>query len=113
MEKLFDKLREYLHMDTEIPFEEFSEYYHNLIAELNRTFSDLDRDARLQDLYICSIVQSNAEVRAKQSKANTKTYKKISTKCAFWTDAIKFNLTKDGMTAEEIDEATEKINDSI
>ena len=113
MDKLLEKLKEYLHMETEIPFEEFSEYYRNLIAELNQTFNDLDRENRLKALYICSIVQSNAEARAKESKVNAKTFKKISAKCAFWTDAIKFNLGKDGMSPEEIEHATEELNNSI
>lgn len=113
MEKLFDKLKEYLHMDTEIPFEEFSEYYRSLIAELNQTFNDLDKDARIKALYICSIVQANADSRANESKVNAKMFKKISAKCAFWGDAIKFNLGKEGMSPEEIERATEEINDSI
>lgn len=113
MDKQFEKLKEYLHMDSEIPFEEFSEYYHNLIAELNQTFSDLDQDARLKALYICSIVQSNADARAKKTKVNAKAFKKMSAKCAFWVDAIKYNLAKSGMSTEEIDRATEEINDSI
>lgn len=113
MDKLLEKLKEYLHMETEIPFEEFSEYYHNLIAELNLRFNDLDNDARVKALYICSIVQSNADVRAKESKVNAKAFKKMSTKCAFWTDAIKFNLGKNGMTPEEIEQATEEINANI
>lgn len=113
MDKLLEKLKEYLKMETEIPFEEFSEYYRSLIDELNRTFNDLDKDARVKALYICSIVQSNAEARAKESKATAKTFKKISTKCAFWTDAIKFNLGKDGMSPQEIEQATEEINSSI
>ena len=113
MDKLLEKLKEYLKMETEIPFEEFSEYYRSLIDELNRSFNDLDKDARVKALYICSIVQSNAEARAKESKATAKTFKKISTKCAFWTDAIKFNLGKDGMSPQEIEQATEEINSSI
>lgn len=110
MEKLLEKLKEYLQMETEIPFEEFSEYYRTLISELNQTFNDLDRENRLKALYICSIVQSNAEARAKENKATAKTFKKISTKCAFWSDAIKFNLGKDGMSSQEIEAATEEIN---
>jgi hypothetical protein len=113
VEKLFDKLKEYLHMDTEIPFDEFTDYYRTLIAELNQTFSDLDKDNRLKALYICSIVQSNADARIKTNKINAKAYKKISSKCAFWVDAIKFNLGKDGMSPEEIEKATEEINNSI
>ncbi|WP_088226440.1 hypothetical protein [Desulfosporosinus sp. FKB] len=113
MEKLFDKLKEYLHMDTEISFEEFTEYYRNLIAELNQTFNDMDKDNRLKALYICSIVQSNSDARTKTNKSNAKAYKKISAKCAFWADAIKFHLGKDGLSAEEIEKATEEINNSI
>ena len=67
-------------METEIPFEEFSEYYRKLIAELNQTFNDLDQENRLKALYICSIVQSNADARAKESKTTAKTFKKISAK---------------------------------
>lgn len=113
MEKLFEKLKGYLHMDTEIPYEEFSAYYHDLITELNQSFNDLDKEMRIKALYICSIVQANADSRAKQNKANAKAFKKMSSKCAFWSDAINFHLRKDGMTPEEIDRATEEINDSI
>lgn len=113
MDKLFEKLKEYLHMDTEIAYEEFTEYYRVLIAELNQKFGDFGREDRLKALYICSIVQSNADDRAKSAKATAKAFKKISSKCAFWADAIRFNLVKDGMTNEEIEKATEEINNSI
>jgi len=113
LDKLLEKLKEYLHMETEIPFEEFSEYYRNLIVELNLTFNDLDNDARVKALYICSIVQSNADARAKENKANAKAFKKMSAKCGFWSDAIKFNLGKSGMSSEEIEQATEEINTNI
>ena len=113
MDKLLEKLKEYLNMETEIPFDEFSEYYQKLIAELNLTFNDLDNDARVKALYISSIVQSNADARAKASKVNAKAFKKMSAKCAFWADAIKFNLGKSGMSPEEIEQATEEINANI
>lgn len=113
MDKLLEKLKEYLHMETEIPFDEFSEYYRTLIEELNQKFNDLNNDDRVKALYICSIVQSNADARAKESKVNAKAFKKMSAKCAFWADAIKFNLGKDGMSPEEIEKATEEINENI
>jgi hypothetical protein len=113
LEKLLEKLKEYLHMDTEIPFGEFSDYYRKLIAELTQSFNELDQEARVKALYICSIVQSNADARAKTNKVNAKAFKKMSAKCAFWADAIKFNLGKDGMSPQEIEKATEEINDSI
>ncbi|MCO1599983.1 hypothetical protein [Desulfosporosinus nitroreducens] len=113
MDKLLEKLKEYLHMETEIPFDEFSEYYRTLIEELNLKFNDLNNDDRVKALYICSIVQSNADARAKESKVNAKAFKKMSSKCAFWADAIKFNLGKSGMSPEEIEKATEEINENI
>lgn len=113
MEKLLEKLKEYLHMDEEIPFEEFSDYYNKLISELNQTFDSLDKDARLKALYICSIVQANAEARIKASKTTAKAFKKMGAKCAFWKDSIKFHLGKDGMSSQEIEQATEAINTDI
>lgn len=113
MEKLFEQLKGYLHMDTEIPFDEFSTFYKSLIETLNSNFEDMDQAMRLKARYACSIVQANADSRAQRSKSNAKAYKKISSKCTFWTDAINFRLLKDGMTQQEIDQATEEINESI
>lgn len=113
MDKLFEKLREYLHMDTEISFEEFSEYYRHVINYLNSEYDGLDQDDLIKARYICSIIQANADSRAGQSKANAKAYKKISSKCVFWMDAISFRLVKEGLTEAEIDQATEKVNESI
>jgi len=113
LKKLLEKLKEYLQMETEIPYEEFAEYYRQLISELTQTFNDLDKDARVKALYICSVVQSNADARAKENKATAKAFKKISAKCGFWRDAIKFHLGKDGMSPQEIEQATEEINTSI
>ena len=113
MEKMFEKLKGYLHMETEIPYEEFSEYYKSLIDVLNKSFEDMDQDSRLKARYICSIVQANAESRGERSKVNAKAYKKINAKSAFWMDAINFRILKDGMTQAEIDKVTEEINESI
>ncbi|WP_425800332.1 hypothetical protein [Desulfitobacterium sp. Sab5] len=113
MEQLFVKMKEYLHMDSEIPFDEFSEYHKNVIKVLKDSFEEMEQETRLQARYICSIVQANADSRAKRSKANTKAYKKISSKAGFWMDAINFRLLKDGMLQAEIDKRTEEINDAM
>ena len=110
LEDLLGKLKEYLHMEDEISFEEFSAYYNKLISELNQKFDNLDQDARIKALYICSVVHSNAESRAKASKTTAKAFKKMSAKCGFWRDALKFHLGKSGMTPQEIEKATEAIN---
>jgi len=113
MEQLFSRLKEYLHMDTEIPFEEFSGYYKEVIGKLNGEFNELDRRACLQARYICAIVQANADSRAKRSKVNAKAYKKIAAKCAFWLDAINYRLLKEGMSQAEIEQAIEAINAEV
>ena len=113
MEKLFERLKEYLGMDTEIPFAEFSTYYQSLIGELNQNYQDLDRDGCLKARYICSIVQANAEARAKTSKTNAKAFKKMSAKTNFWADAINFRLLKEGMSQGEIDQAMEDFNSAM
>jgi hypothetical protein len=113
MEKLFEQMKGFLHMDTEIPYDEFTQYYKSLVDTLTGTFEDLDQDARLKARYVCSIVQANADSRGQRSKTNAKAYKKISSKCAFWADAINFRLLKEGMTQAEIDKAIEAINEGI
>lgn len=113
MEQLFEKMKEYLHMETEIPADEFSEYHKKMIQVLSDDFEDMDPEMRLKARYICSIVQANADSRAKRSKSNGKLYKKISAKAIFWMDAINFRLIKDGMTQADIDKKMEEINESM
>ena len=113
MDELFEKLKEYLHMDTEIPFEEFSDFYQSLINELNANYAELSQDSLLKSRYTCSIVQANADSRARKSKTNAKAYRKMASKCAFWADAINYRLLKEGMSQAEIDQATEEINKSV
>ncbi len=113
MEILLDKLKEYLHMEEEISFEEFSQYYKDLISFLNTNFSDFDHGECLRARFICTIVQGNAESRSKSSRTNAKAFKKMNNKCAFWADALNYRLLKEGMTQQEIEDATQVISDSI
>lgn len=113
LENLLERLKEYLQMEDTISFEEFSGFYNELIEELNQSFDHLDQDARIKALYICSVVQSNADSRIRESKSTAKAFKKMSAKSGFWKDAIKFHLGKNGMTAQEIEQATEAINSGV
>lgn len=114
MEVLVEKLKTYLHMDAELSVEEFSAYYKELVAYLTAEFENMDQEALLQARYICSIVQANASDRAKQSKVTTKAFKKMSSKCSFWSDAISFRLQKHlGLSQADIDQAMEQINESM
>lgn len=100
-------------MESELPFEEFSAYYKDLIAHLNASFDKMNQEDCLKARYVCSIVQANADARAKASKLTAKAFKKISGKCAFWVDAINFRLLKEEMSQESIDAAMEKFNEEV
>lgn len=113
METLLTKLQEYLHMEEEIAFEEFSRFYKDLINYLNSGFSDFNQDECIKARFICTIVQGNAESRSKSSRTNGKAFKKMSNKCAFWADAINYRLLKEGFTQQQIEEATQAISDSV
>ncbi|NLL51096.1 MAG: hypothetical protein GX248_00115 [Peptococcaceae bacterium] len=114
MEEKMAKLKEYLQMETEIPFEEFKEYYTGVINLLNKEYNEMDQAKCLQARYICTIVQANAESRATRSKANSKAFKKMAAKCAFWVEAIDYRLQKkEGLTRSFIETAMSEINRSM
>jgi len=110
MEEKLLKLREYLKMETEIPFDEFKEYHSSVIGQLNSDYNEMDQDSCLKARYICNIVQANAEDRGAKSKINGKAFKKMASKCKFWSEAIEHRLKKEGLTQEAIDSAMSEIN---
>lgn len=113
MEKLLEKLKEYLHMETEIPFEEFSDYYRQLISELSTTFNNLDRiypeDTFCTHFFKCFGINFTCFGSAICIRLNNG----ANIECFNSVVLIKFNLGKDGMSAEEIEKATDEINNSI
>ena len=105
METYFDQLKEYLKMDTEIPYEEFADFHHRFTEYLGEAYEGLAREDLIKARYIFSILQVNSMDRSRRKDLFAKKYKKIAEKAKFWTEAIKFRLEKDGMTAKEIDAA--------
>lgn len=112
MEKLLSKMREYLHMETEIPFTEFKEYYDHVLEHLQKNYNSMQNDELISARFILDIVSNNAKSRAARKGLDSKKYKKISEKCAFWSGAINFRLQNDGMTQQEIDEKIEQLNEA-
>ncbi|ADY56154.1 hypothetical protein Sgly_1857 [Syntrophobotulus glycolicus DSM 8271] len=113
MKEIMAKLKEYLQMETEIPFGEFKSYYEQVIKELNGTFQDMDQKNCFDARYTCLIIQGNADARAKTDKGNMKQFKKISAKCAFWIEAIDYRLQKDGLTTDDIENAMRGLNEKM
>lgn len=113
MEDKLNKLKEYLQMETEISFEEFKEYYSELIDSLNSEFNEMDQGSCLQARFICSIVKANGETRAHRNKANGKAFKKMAAKCGFWMEAIDHRLKKEGLTQPVIEAAMAEFNKNM
>lgn len=113
MEQHFQKLKEYLNMDTEIPFDEFEVYYKEVITYLQGNFESLEHATLIKARYITSIISGNASNRAGRKGSQAKKYRKMADKCDFWADSIKYRLLQEGLTEEQIDEAEQKLNEVI
>lgn len=111
MEKHLEKLKEYLKMETEIPFSEFKIFYQDVLDTLNTEYNDFDQPACLQARYICSIVQANAQARSKKDRDNKKAFRKMADKTAFWVEAIDHRLKKEGLSQVEIEQVMTELND--
>lgn len=110
MEALLTKMKEYLEMDTEIPYGEFNEYYQQVMGYLQASYDKMENEDLFKAKYILSIVSSNAAGRAQRKGPESKKYNKISEKTSFWGKAISYRLEKSGLSSKEIDEAVEKIS---
>lgn len=113
MEELLRRLKEYLAMDHELPFEEFQQYYMELMKVLTEEFESMSNEKRVMGRCICQIVSSNAQGRAGQSRAHGKKFKKISEKCTFWVEAIDYRLGKEGLSKTIIDSMSETVEKSM
>jgi len=104
MEELYLKMREYIKMTEELPFDEFADYFRKTMDFLQMSYQDLTTEELLQAKGICDIISANAKARAMKKDANYKKFKKMDEKADFWQAAIEARLTKDGMTKKEISE---------
>ncbi len=110
MEALFAKLREYLQMEEEIPFEEFSAYYKKVLAEWQANYQGYDKDILLQAAAIATVTAANAIDRGKYKDANSKKFKKMGDKLTFWAQAIALRLEKEyGLNNNQVDQEIDKL----
>lgn len=104
MESLFARLREYLKMEDEIPFAEFSAYYRDVLAEFMANYKTYDRGTLVKATAITTVVAANAIDRGKAKDANAKKYKKMAEKLSFWAEAISLRLEKEhGLSKNDVD----------
>lgn len=113
MEQLFEQLRGYLNMDDEIPYEEFAEYYNNVISFLNENYENLSEEEIHKARYVMIILQSNCIDRASRKDKNMKKYKKMSEKTKLWSEATTYQLRRMGLNEKQINDVYVELNDSI
>ncbi len=113
MDQLFEQLKEYLNMDTEISFEEFDRYYKDVIAFLNENWDKLNEEESMKMLFILDNVKSNSEDRAKRKTKEAKKYKKMFDRTSIWSAAMFKRLLDFGWTEEQIGKRYEEIYEAV
>ena len=113
MDELFEKLKEYLSMDKEIPFTEFSEYFEKVLKVIGDEYKEYKQEQLEKARFIFSILQSNAVERGSRKDKNTKKYKKMAEKCNLWISAMDLCLKELGLTQAEIDASNERLLASV
>src|SRR5699024_4957694 len=103
IDALYNKMGEYTKMEEELPFPEFQHFYQSLMDYLMKNYQDMSRDDLLKAKGMTMIVAANAQLRATRKDEYRKKFSKMAEKGKFWEDAIVLNLTKSGMTKDEID----------
>ena len=109
MEELVAKMGEFIKMEDELPFTEFQAYYQSVIDYLMKNYQDMTTDQLVQAKGITMIMGNNAKARAMRKDENRKKFTKMGEKSAFWENAIKLRLTKEGMSESELDEKVDAL----
>jgi hypothetical protein len=113
MQELFDKMKEYLNMETEISFEEFDGYYKKVVAFLNDNWTQLNEEETIHMLFILDNLKSNAEDRAKRKLKEAKKYAKMAQRSEIWATALIRRLREFGLSDEEIGKRYEAIYEAV
>ncbi|WP_421616965.1 hypothetical protein ACAF76_017515 [Brevibacillus sp. TJ4] len=113
MQELFEKMKEYLNMDTEISFTEFDDYYKKVVEFLNDSWTGLNEDDTMHMLFILDNLKSNAEDRAKRKEKEAKKYAKMAQRTEIWANALIKRLREAGLNDEEISKRYEAIYEAV
>ncbi|MFF0829412.1 hypothetical protein ACFYU8_21665 [Brevibacillus sp. NPDC003359] len=113
MQDLFEKMKEYLNMDTEISFDEFDGYYKKVTAFLNDSWETLNEEDTMIMLFILDNLKSNGEDRSKRKVKEAKKYAKMAQRTEIWANALIGRLREAGLTDEEIGKRYEAIYEAV
>ena len=113
MQELFEKLKEYLSMETEISFEEFDQYYKKVVDYLNGNWTSLNEEDSMKMLFILDNLKGNSEDRAKRKSKEQKKYQKMFQRSEIWMAAMYKRLHELGLSEEEISKRYEAWYESV
>ncbi|MBP1933516.1 hypothetical protein [Ammoniphilus resinae] len=109
IQSLYDKMLEYLKMDTEIDFKEFNDYYKTVLEELEKNYKEYDQEKGIQALFVMDNLKTNSDSRLTRKFPEAKKYKKISERSKVWVEALFLHLLQHGMTDKEIQAKIEEL----
>jgi hypothetical protein len=109
IQSLYDKMLEYLKMENEIEYNEFSAYYKDVLAELDENWKQYDKEQGIHALFIMDNLKTNSDSRVKRKFPEAKKYKKISERSQVWVEALFVHLVQLGMTDKEIQARIEEM----
>ncbi|HJV45886.1 MAG TPA: hypothetical protein VJ824_09195 [Bacillota bacterium] len=109
IESFFNKMLEFLKMENEIEYKEFSDYYKEVLAELDANWKEYSQEQGLQALFIMDNLKSNSDSRVTRKFPDAKKYKKISERTQVWVEALFVRLVQLGMNDKEIQAKIEEM----
>jgi len=107
------KMKEYLSMDSELPYDEFDQYFQDYIAYLGLNYEGFDQESTVKARFIVSILNVNSVERARSKGPHAKKFKKMGEKSKVWVDALNYRLLKQGMTQDQIDAANQAVSEAM
>lgn len=113
MQELFEKMKEYLNMDSEISFEEFDAYYKKVLEFLNDKWTTLNEEESMQMLFILDNLKTNSEDRGKRKTKESKKYQKMFQRTEIWGAAMMKRMHEFGVNDEEIGKRYEAIYEAV
>ncbi|WP_309241948.1 hypothetical protein [Brevibacillus daliensis] len=113
MDQLFDQLKGYLNMDTELPFIDFDKYYKEVIAFLDSEWTNLSEEDTMRMIFILDNLKANSEERSKYKGKEAKKFAKIAERTNIWAQAMIKRMKEFGVNDEEIGKRYEAIYESV
>nr|WP_238333156.1 hypothetical protein [Brevibacillus laterosporus] len=113
MDALFDQLKEYLNMDTEISLPEFDKYYKEVLVFLDSEWTNMTEEDTMRMIFILDNLKANSEDRSKRKGKEAKKFAKIAERTNIWAQVMIKRMKEFGVNDEEIGKRYEAIYEAV